>query len=112
MNRKLYVGNLSFQATEEELKELFGAYGEVADVKIISDRYTGRSRGFAFVTMGSAEAAQAGLDALNGTPFQGRNLVIDIARAEPKDNGNGPRGNNSGFKRDRAPYRERSFAGE
>jgi cold-inducible RNA-binding protein len=87
-NQKLYVGNLNFEATEEQVRELFGIHGEVQEVKIVMDRFTGRSRGFAFVRFDSADSASKAKDALNGQPFQGKTLVIDLARTEQRE----PRG--------------------
>ncbi|MDE3055274.1 MAG: RNA-binding protein [Verrucomicrobiota bacterium] len=83
-NQKLYVGNLNYDANEDEVRELFGSYGRVEDVKIVMDRFSGRSRGFAFVRMDSADSAGKAKDALNGQPFQGKALVIDWARAEQR----------------------------
>lgn len=82
---KLYVGNLNFDANEDQVRDLFGGYGAVEDVKIVMDRFSGRSRGFAFVRMDSAESAGRAKEALNGQPFQGKALVIDWARAEQRD---------------------------
>ena len=87
-NQKLYVGNLNFDANEEQVRELFGTYGTVEDVKIVMDRFSGRSRGFAFVRMDTSESAGKAKDALNGQPFQGKALVIDWARTEQE---RGPR---------------------
>jgi len=87
-NQKLYVGNLNFDANEEQVRELFGTFGSVEDVKIVMDRFSGRSRGFAFVRMDSSESAGKAKDALNGQPFQGKALVIDWARTEQE---RGPR---------------------
>ncbi|TNF31826.1 MAG: RNA-binding protein [Deltaproteobacteria bacterium] len=80
MSSKLYVGNLSFKTSEEDLAEHFGAAGTVASVKIITDRETGRSRGFGFVEMSSPEEAQAAVDQFNGAEYLGRNLKVDIAK--------------------------------
>jgi len=77
---KLYVGNLSFQTTENDLEELFEPFGKVADVGLVTDRATGRSRGFAFVTMGSAAEGEAAIAALGGKDFQGRDLTVNEAR--------------------------------
>ena len=85
MAQKLYVGNLSFQSTEDELRDLFSQYGEVQSVRLISDRDTGRSRGFAFVEMENANAA---IEALNGYELGGRNLRVNEAR-EREDRGSG-----------------------
>lgn len=84
-NQKLYVGNLNFDATDEQVRELFGTFGAVEDVKIVMDRFSGRSRGFAFVRMDSADSAGKAKEALNGQPFQGKTLVIDWARTEQRD---------------------------
>ncbi len=79
MVKTLYVGNLPYQTTEAELKELFEEYGEVNSAKIITDRETGRSRGFGFVEI-SEESAQKAIDSLNGANFGGRNLKVNEAR--------------------------------
>ncbi len=84
-NQKLYVGNLNFDANEDQVKELFGSFGGVEEVKIVMDRYSGRSRGFAFVRMDSSDSAGKAKEALNGQPFQGKTLVIDWARTEQRD---------------------------
>ncbi len=84
---KLYVGNLSFQTTEQNLNELFSPHGNVHEVKIITDRETQRPRGFAFVTMGDAKGGQAAIDALNGQSFEGRNLTVN--EAKPMENRSG-----------------------
>lgn len=90
-NQKLYVGNLNFDATEDQVRELFATHGEVAEVKIIMDRFSGRSRGFAFVRMATTEGATKAKDALHGQPFQGKALVIDWARTEQRDRPMGER---------------------
>ena len=82
MQKKLYVGNLSFQATAEEVKDHFASHGEVEKVSLITDRYSGRSRGFAFVEMVSAEGAAKAKEATHGKPFQSRTLTVDWARSE------------------------------
>jgi RNA recognition motif-containing protein len=78
---KLYVGNLSFETTENDLQDLFEQHGSVKDVALMMDRTTGRSRGFAFVTMGSASEGQTASAALNGKAFAGRPLTVNEARA-------------------------------
>jgi len=78
---KLYVGNLSFDTTENDLQDLFEQHGQVSDVALINDKMTGRSRGFGFVTMPDAVSANAAMSALNGTDFQGRALTVNEARA-------------------------------
>jgi len=80
MNSKLYVGNLSFKATEEELNELFSNHGKVLSSKIITDRDSGRSKGFAFVEMSSDAEAQTAIDNLDGKDFLTRPLKINVAR--------------------------------
>ena len=74
----IYVGNLPFTSTEDEIRDMFAAYGEVERVQLINDRDTGRPRGFGFVTMGAEDAAKA-IEALNGTELEGRNLRINEA---------------------------------
>jgi RNA recognition motif-containing protein len=79
MTKKIYVGNLPFSASEEEIRNLFETHGNVHSVTLISDRETGRPRGFGFVEM-DAESAQAAIDAINGTEFNGRTLNVNEAR--------------------------------
>jgi RNA recognition motif-containing protein len=80
MNTKLFVGNLSFNTTENDLQDAFAAHGTVIEANLMTDRSSGRSRGFGFVTMGSAEEAKAAIDALNGAPLDGRNVTVNEAR--------------------------------
>ena len=82
---KLYVGNLSFNTTDPDLRDLFAEYGTVEDVHLVTDRGTGKSRGFAFVTMSSAEEGRAAITALEGKQVDGRNLTVNEAR--PKNEG-------------------------
>jgi RNA recognition motif-containing protein len=91
MGRKLYVGNLSFSATEEELREYFAQSGTPDTVSIVKDRATGRSRGFGFVEMSTDSEAQQAIEQLDGKEFKGRPLKIDEARSKPPGGG-GPRG--------------------
>ncbi|MDX1565507.1 MAG: RNA-binding protein [Phycisphaeraceae bacterium] len=77
---KLYVGNLPFRTSEQELQDHFGAHGNVSEVVIVTDRETGRSRGFGFVTMPEDSEAQAAIEALNGQPLDGRPLTVNEAR--------------------------------
>ncbi|QQS45281.1 MAG: RNA-binding protein [Acidobacteriota bacterium] len=93
MSVRLYVGNLPFSATEEELENLFSQSGVVTSANIVTDRDTGRSRGFAFVEMESSEAANAAIEALNGADFNGRSLTVN--EAKPKES-RGPRGGGYG----------------
>ncbi len=87
MSSKLYVGNLSFSTTESELREVFSTYGQVAEVFIAMDKFSGRSRGFAFVTMGSDAEAKAAIGGVNGRSVGGRDLTVNEAR--PKTEGAG-----------------------
>ncbi len=89
-NSKLYVGNLTFDATENDLRDLFSEVGEVRDAAIISDKMSGRSRGFGFVTMSDAAGAEAACEKFDNRDFQGRNLTVNIAR--PREEGGAPRG--------------------
>ncbi len=91
---KIYIGNCPFDASEEQLRDLFATYGEVASVNIITDRDTGRARGFAFVEMTEASAAQAAIQGLNGTDLGGRSLNVNEAR--PKREGGGGGGGRGG----------------
>jgi cold-inducible RNA-binding protein len=94
MPAKLFVGNLSFQATEEDLRELFAQSGTVETVRIITDQFTGRPRGFGFVEMATKEEATKAIEMLNGRLFRDRNLVVDEARPQPQrgPGGGGERG--------------------
>ena len=91
---KIYVGNCSFDVTEQQLRDVFSAYGEVDSVSVITDRDTGRPRGFAFVEMSDASAAQAAIRGVNGTELGGRTLNVNEAR--PKGNGGGGGGRGGG----------------
>lgn len=96
MAKKIYVGNLSFQTTENDLSDLFAQFGEVESVSIITDRDTGRSKGFGFVSM-SEESADKAIASLNGTEFSGRALTVNEARPMAKrDFGGGGGGGNRG----------------
>ena len=89
---KLYVGNLPFDSTESDLADAFTAHGNVVSVTLITDRETGRPRGFAFVEMGSEAEAQAAVDALDGRDFGGRSLKVNVARPRESHGGGGSRG--------------------
>lgn len=99
---RIYVGNLSFRTTTEALREIFVAHGEVLDVFIGTDRETGRSRGFAFVTMADKEGGTAAITALNGKDFEGRALVVNEAQARaeraPGSGGSRPPSGGGGFR--------------
>jgi RNA recognition motif-containing protein len=90
----IYVGNLAYSATEDDLRSAFGAFGQVTSVKIVRDRETGRSRGFAFVEMEDGEGAQNAVAQMNGRDLSGRNLVVNEAR--PREQGGGSRGGGGG----------------
>src|SRR5436305_8247832 len=80
MSTKLFVGNLSFNTTENDLQDTFAAHGTVIEATLMTDRETGRPRGFGFVTMGSADEARKAAEALNGATLDGRNLTVNEAR--------------------------------
>jgi RNA recognition motif-containing protein len=90
MNTKLFVGNLSFNTTENDLQDAFAAHGTVTEANLMMDRATGRPRGFAFVTMGSPEEAQKAIEAMNGATLDGRNLTVNEAR--PREDRGGREG--------------------
>jgi cold-inducible RNA-binding protein len=95
MATKLYVGNLSFRTTSEELRDAFAAAGTVESASVIEDRDTGRSRGFAFVEMATPEEAAAAIEQFNGKDFGGRNLTVNEAKPRA-DRGGGGRGYGGG----------------
>ena len=96
MGAKLYVGNLSYSVVEEKLQELFSQHGSVASVRVITDKFSGRSKGFGFVEIGSDEEGERAIAALNGTEFEGRAIVVSEARPQeprpPRGGGREPRG--------------------
>lgn len=89
---KIYVGNLANEVTEDELREEFKAFGDVTSVSIVTDRYSGRSRGFAFVEMTSVSQGQAAITALNGKTLHERTLTVNAARPRTDDRGGGSYG--------------------
>ncbi len=89
MSQKLYVGNLSFNTSEGELRDAFGQFGSVTDVHLPMDRDTGRPRGFAFVTLGSAEEGKLAAERMNGTDLGGRTLTVNEARPKEEMGGMG-----------------------
>jgi len=97
MGKKLYVGSIPFNATEESLRDLFKSIGEVESVKIITDADTGRSKGFGFVEMSSAEEAKKAIEQLNGTKFMERDLIVNEARPQQPREGRGFGGGRGGF---------------
>ena len=97
MGNKLYVGGIAYSVTEQQLQEIFSPHGTVESAKVITDRMTGRSRGFGFVEMGSDSEAQAAIEALNGTELEGRSITVNEAKPQkPRTDGGG-----GGFSRDR-----------
>lgn len=100
MGRKLFVGNLPFEMGETELKELFGTKGTVDSVMVMRDNDTGRSRGFAFVEMGSDGDAQKAIADLNAYSVGGRNLTVNEARPKPERHGGGPGGGRGPHRRE------------
>src|SRR5213082_1107557 len=96
MNNKLFVGNLSFNTTENDLQDSFAAHGTVLEANLMMDRATGRPRGFAFVTMSTDEEAQKAMAALNGATLDGRNLTVNVARPREERSGGGGGGSRGG----------------
>lgn len=96
MSSNLYVGNLNYDTTEDTLRALFAECGEVESVRVITDRYTGRSRGFAFVEMATEEGAEKAISEVNGKSVDGRQLRVD--KAKPRSD-RGPRGGDRGYSR-------------
>jgi RNA recognition motif-containing protein len=97
MGNKLYVGGLPYSVTEGRLQEIFAAHGTVESAKVISDKFTGQSRGFGFVEMSSGGEAQKAMEALNGTQLDGRTLVVNEAKPmAPRDGGGGGGGGRGG----------------
>ena len=93
---KIYVGNLSFDTSEQSLQELFASHGQVDEVALITDRDTGRPRGFGFVTMASDDDAKNAIEAINGTEVDGRTLNVNEARPKNTGGGGSGGGNRSG----------------
>jgi RNA recognition motif-containing protein len=107
MNSKLYVGNLSFKTTEDALRSAFEQFGAVTDVFVATDRETGRPRGFAFVTMGTADEAKVAAEKMNGTDLDGRALTVN--EAKPKEEmGGGGGGRNFGPDRRAGAFQARN----
>ncbi len=89
MNKKLYVGGLPYSVTEDKLQEIFSAHGTVESARVITDRFTGRSRGFGFVEMSNEEEAQTAIDSLNESDLDGRSLTVNEARPQENRGGGG-----------------------
>jgi RNA recognition motif-containing protein len=98
VGKKLYVGNVSFQASEEDLKDFFTKIGEVESLKIITDTYTGQSKGFGFIEMASEEDAKNAIDTLNGSTFMERKIIVNEARPQRQRE-------DRGFSRGKGGYR-------
>lgn len=98
----LFVGNMSFQTTENELRSVFEPFGEITRIHVVTDRETGRARGFAFVELANEEEAAKAMAALNGKDLNGRTLKVNEARPRPERSGGGARGGHGhgGFSRD------------
>jgi RNA recognition motif-containing protein len=94
----IYVGNLSWNLKDQDLLNLFASHGDVASAKIVTDKFTGRSKGFGFVEMPNDDQAQAAIAALNGTEVDGRNVVVNESRPKPEGGGGGG-------------YKKRNFGG-
>ena len=97
---KIYVGNLSYQTTEDDLGQLFDTYGEVASVNIVTDRFSGESRGFGFVEMPAKNEAINAMKELTGKDFKGRELIINEARPQNNERRSGGSSGNNGRKND------------
>lgn len=95
----IYVGNLDYKVSDNDLKEIFEEFGEVDSAKVITDRQTGRSKGFGFVEMSNDEEAQAAIEELDGTEMDGRSIKVNKARPKPSGNRGGGRGNRNNYKR-------------
>ena len=96
MAKKLFVGSLSWDTNDEGLHAAFSPFGEISEAIVISDRHTGRSRGFGFVTFNDDEAADKAIEALNGTELDGRTIRVDVAQAKERTGGGGGRGGRGG----------------
>jgi len=96
MAKKLFVGSLSWDTNDEGLNAAFSPFGEISEAIVISDRYTGRSRGFGFVTFEDDEAADKAIEALNGTELDGRTIRVDVAQAKERSGGGGGGGGDRG----------------
>ncbi|MDR1817440.1 MAG: RNA-binding protein [Puniceicoccales bacterium] len=109
MDNKLFVGNLAWGATEEDLQKYFGQFGTVQQVEVMRDRFTGRARGFAFVTFATPEEAQGAVNNTEGKEFQGRPLKVNVAR--PREENPPPRRDFNGGG-DRGGFRPRRFGND
>jgi RNA recognition motif-containing protein len=92
----IYVGNLSFEVTDEELRQLFATYGDVQSASVVKDRFSGESRGFGFVEMPARQDAETAIAALNGTDVKGRSIMVNEAKPKAPKRGGGPGGGRGG----------------
>ena len=104
MSNKLFVGNLSFNTTENDLQDAFAAHGTVLEANLMMDRATGRPRGFGFVTMGTPQEAEAAISALNGKSIDGRALTVNVAKPREERTGGGGGGGGSQYSGSRNRY--------
>ena len=104
---EIYVGNLAYATTDDGLKAAFAQYGEVTAVRVVTDRMTGRSKGFGFVTMPDATQAQAAIDALNGHELDGRTVRVNESQPKPRDGGGFGGGGRGGFGGGRGGFGDR-----
>ena len=109
MNSRLFVGNLSFNTSEEAIRDAFAEFGEIVEAKLVTDRDTGRSRGFAFVEMASPDAANKAIQEMNGALLDGRPLRVNLAEARRDNRGGG--GGGGGFSRSRGGGGDRGSRG-
>ncbi len=109
MAKNIYVGNLVWETTSDDLYQLFQQYGHVTKAQVITDRETGRSRGFGFVEMDNDAEAQKAIENLNNQPYKGRALTVNEAR--PREGGGGGRGGGGGYGRDRGGYGGGGYGG-
>ncbi len=101
MGKKLYVGNLSYKLSDDDLQQLFSAFGTVSSAQVVMDRETGRAKGFGFVEMSTDDEASAAINGLNGKEVDGRALTVNEARPKPEGGSRGGRGGFGGGKRER-----------
>lgn len=104
----IYVGNLAYKSTDEDLRSLFSQYGEVTSARVVTDRVSGRSKGFGFVEMPDEASAQAAIDAINGNDFQGRPLRVNKSQPKPREE----RGRGGFHRRNDRPARPHREEGE
>ena len=105
MTKKLYVGNFSYDTTQDQIRELFSQVGEITSVDLITDRETGRAKGFGFVEMATDEGAKEAIKRFNGYAFGNRNLSVNEARPREERSGGGYGGGSGGGRRDSGGYR-------